>query len=188
LIVLGTRGRGVIGKLVLGSVAEEVLRHAPCPVLTVGPGVPDSLVDHQRLSHVLFATDFSDGSRCALTYALSLAEENNAELTLLHVLDELEPMPMHYSKEVVVDYRKRLWDMVPDDANLWCKPQVSVGTGIAATEIVRFAHGRQADLIVMGVHNGGAMASHLPWTIVHTVARNARCPVLTVRGAAASAR
>ena len=183
LIVLGTHGRGVLGKLVMGSVAEDVLRHATCPALTVGPAVLDSLIDRQRLSHVLFATDFSESSQSALPYALSLAEEDNAELTLLHVLDELEPMPMEYSKEVVADYRKRLWDMIPDDANLWCKPQVSVGAGIAANEIVRFAHDRQADLIVMGVHNGGAMASHLPWTIVHTVARHARCPVLTVRGA-----
>ena len=75
--------------------------------------------------------------------------------------------------------------MVPDDANLWCKPQVSVGVGAAATEIVRLAHDRQADLIVMGVHSGSAMASHIPWTVVHSVVRHARCPVLTVRGAEA---
>ena len=99
LIVLGTHGRGMLGTLLLGSVAEQVLRHATCPVLTVGPDVLHSLVDHQRLSHVLFATDFSDGSQRALPYALSLAEENNAELTLMHVLEQLEPMPMQYSKE-----------------------------------------------------------------------------------------
>src|SRR5271165_7121883 len=187
LIVLGTHGRGMIGALLLGSVAEQVLRHAPCPVLTVGPDVVLSLLDHQRLSHVLFATDFSSGSQRALPYALSLAEENNADLTLLHVLEELEPMPLQYSKELLANYRKRLWDMVPDDANLWCKPQVSVGVGIAANEIVRFAHDRQTDLIVMGVHSGGVVASHLPWTVVHSVVRHARCPVLTVRGAKAAA-
>jgi nucleotide-binding universal stress UspA family protein len=186
LIVLGTHGRGMLGKLLLGSVAEEVLRHATCPVLTVGPDVLPALVDRQQLSHVLYATDFSDGSRNALPFALSLAEENNAELTLMHVLEQLEPMPMEYSKELLADYRKRLWEMVPDDANLWCKPQVSVAVGVAANEIVSFAHDRQADLIVMGVHCGGAVASHLPWTVVHSVVRHARCPVLTVRGAAKS--
>jgi nucleotide-binding universal stress UspA family protein len=184
LIVLGTHGRGLVGQLLLGSVAEQVLRHAPCPVLTVGPDVLPSLVDRQDLSHVLLATDFSDGSLRALPYALSLAEENDAELTLLHVLEQLEPMPMQYSKDLLANYRKRLWGMVPDDANLWCKPQVSVCVGVAANEIVRFAHDRQADLIVMGVHSGGTVASHLPWTVVHSVVRHARCPVLTVRGSA----
>jgi nucleotide-binding universal stress UspA family protein len=187
LIVLGTHGRGMFGQLLLGSVAEEVLRHATCPVLTVGPDVLPTLVGRQKLSHVLFATDFSDGSRNALPFALSLAEENNAELTLMHVLEQLEPMPLEYSRELLADYRKRLWNMVPDDANLWCKPQVSVAVGVAADEIVRFAHDRQADLIVMGVRSGGAVASHLPWTVVHSVVRHARCPVLTVRGAASSA-
>jgi nucleotide-binding universal stress UspA family protein len=183
LIVLGTHGRGMLGKLMLGSVAEEVLRHATCPVLTVGPDVSPTLVDRQQLTHVLFATDFSDGSLKALPDALSLAEENNAELTLMHVLEQLEPMPMEYSQELLANYRKRLWDMVPDDANLWCKPQVRVVVGVAVNEIVRFAHDRQADLIVMGAHSGGAVASHLPWTVVHAVVRQARCPVLTVRGA-----
>lgn len=181
LIVLGTHGRGVIGTLVLGSVAEDVLRHATCPVLTVGPDVLQSLVDHQQLSQVLFATDFSEASLRALPYALSLAEENNAELTLMHVLQQLEPMPLAYSKELLADYCTRLWEMVPDDAGLWCKPQVAVAVGAAGDEIVRKAHDCQVDLIVMGVHAGGVMASHLPWTIVHSVVRHARCPVLTVR-------
>jgi nucleotide-binding universal stress UspA family protein len=181
LIVLGTHGRGMFGQLLLGSVAEEVLRHAPCPVLTVGPDVLPALLDHQQLSHVLYATDFSDDSKHAFPFALSLAEENDAELTLMHVLEQLEPMPMQYSRDLLADYRKRLWDLVPDDAELWCKPQVAVDVGDAAPEIVRYAHDRQADLIVMGVHSGNVVASHLPWTVVHSVVRHARCPVLTVR-------
>lgn len=182
LIVLGTHGRGAVGTLLLGSVADQVLRHATCPVLTVGPEVLQTLVDHQQLAHILFATNFSEGSMHALAYALSLAEENNAELTLMHTLEQLQPMPMQYSKELLADYRKRLWDMLPDDTNLWCKPQVTVGVGSAADEIVRFAHDHQLELIVMGAHGGGAVSSHLPWTVVHSVVRHARCPVLTVRG------
>jgi len=183
LIVLGTHGRGLLGTLFLGSVAEQVLRQATCPVLTVGPDVRTSLLDHEQLTHVLFATDFSEGSMHALPYALSLAEEDNAELTLMHVLEQLEPMPMEYSKELLADYRKRLWGLVPADANLWCKPQVVVATGIAAESIARTAHDRQVDLLVMGVHAAGTVASHLPWTVLHSVVRHARCPVLTVRGA-----
>jgi nucleotide-binding universal stress UspA family protein len=184
LIVLGTHGRGLIGTLLLGSVAEQVLRHALCPVLTVGPDVVTSLLDHERYSHLLFATDFSDGSMHALPYALSLAEENDAELTLMHVLEQLESLPIEYSKELLSEYRQRLWQMVPEDANLWCKPQVTVGIGVASEEIVRTARDRQVDLIVMGVHAAGSVATHLPWTVVHAVVRRSRCPVLTVRGVA----
>jgi len=186
LIVLGTHGRGLIGTLLLGSVAEQVLRHATCPVLTVGPDVLTSLLDHERYTHVLFATDFSDGSMHALPYALSIAEEHEADFTLMHVLEQLEPLPMEYSKELISEYRQRLWQMVPEDANLWCKPQVTVAIGTAPDEIVRTARDRQVDLIVMGVHSGGAVASHLPWTVVHAVVRRARCPVLTVRAVASS--
>lgn len=183
LIVLGTHGRGILGTLFLGSVAEQVLRHATCPVLTIGPDVLTSLVDHEQLTHVLFATDFSEGSMHALPYALSLAEESNAEITLLHVLEQLEPMPLEYSKELLSDYRKRLWDMVPTDASLWCKPHVAVESGLAADLIVRKANEGHADLIVMGVHSAGLAANHLPWTVIHSVVRRARCPVLTVKGA-----
>jgi nucleotide-binding universal stress UspA family protein len=186
LIVLGTHGRGLIGTLLLGSVAEQVLRHAPCPVLTVGPDVLTGLLDYERFAHVLFATDFSNGSMRALPYALSLAEENDAELTLMHVLEQLEPLPMEYSKELLSEYRQRLWEMVPQDANMWCKPQVTVAVGKAAEEILRAAIDRQADMIVMGVHTAGAVANHLPWAVVHCVVRRARCPVLTVRGVASS--
>ncbi len=185
LVVMGTHGRGVIGTLVLGSVVEQVLRHASCPVLTVGPEVAPSLVDHDKLSHILFATDFSEGSMHALRYALSLAEENDAELTLLHVLVEFQPALLVYAREFLADYRKRLWDLVPTDATMWCKPHVAIETGAAAEAIVPAAHERMVDLIVMGVHSGGTVATHVPWTVVHSVVRHTRCPVLTMRGSAA---
>lgn len=187
LVVLGTRGRGLLGTLFLGSVAEQVLRHATCPVLTIGPDVRTSLLEHEQLTHVLFATDFSEGSMHALPYALSLAEENNAEFTLMHVLEQVEPLPVEYSEELLAEYRHRLWDLVPEDANLWCKPQVVVEIGRAAESITRTAQDRQAELIVMGVHPASTVASHLPWTVLHSVVRRARSPVLTVRGAKASA-
>ena len=181
LIVLGTHGRGVLGTLLLGSVAEQVLRHTTCPVMTIGPDVVPSLLHHEQLSHVLFATDFSDTLMHALPYALSLAEENNAELTLIHVMEQVGLLPSACTQELLAEYRKRLWDLVPEGANLWCKPQVAAEVGSAAETIVRISHDRLVDLIVMGVHRGGAVASHLPWTVVHSVVRHARCPVLTVR-------
>ncbi len=179
LIVMGTQGRGGIRKLFLGSTAEKVLRHATCPVLTVGPHV--QLVSLNRFGHVFCASDFSSGSMRALTYALSLAEEDRAELTLLHVI---QSMPVSESEllEWKQQDREKLSQMVPPDADLAHKPEIEVVVGIPEAEIVRWADIRKADLIVMGCHSGGAVSTHLPWTTLHHVLQHAHCPVLTVRG------
>jgi nucleotide-binding universal stress UspA family protein len=86
LIVMGTRGRSGVGKFLLGSSAEEVFRQAPCPVLTVGPHSP-AKAPHE-FTRIVFATDFSPESVAALPYAVSLAQECQAHLTLLHVVAE----------------------------------------------------------------------------------------------------
>src|SRR5271157_5610792 len=87
LIVVGTGGRKGLGKLLLGSVAEEIFRHAACPVLTMGPHATGWEIDG-NLRHILLATDFGAESVHGLPYAISLAEENRARLTLLHVAPE----------------------------------------------------------------------------------------------------
>ena len=179
LIVIGTQGHGGIKKLFLGSTAEKVIRHATCPVLTVGPHV--QLVSLNRFGHVFYASDFSSGSTRALTYALSLAEEDRAELTLLHVI-ESEPVSESELLEWKQQDREKLSQMVPPDADLAYKPEIEVEVGIPEVEIVRLADTRKADLIVMGCHSGGAVSTHLPWTTLHHVLQHAHCPVLTVRG------
>ena len=86
LIVLGTHGRRGLKKLVLGSVAEQVFRRAPCPVLTVGPHTAQRGNAQASIATILFATDFSSGSHHALPYALSLARANHSHLILLHAV------------------------------------------------------------------------------------------------------
>ena len=179
LIVIGTQGHGGIKKLFLGSTAEKVIRHAACPVLTVGPHVRSVWLN--RFTHILCATDFSSGSARALTYALSLAEDDRAELTLLHVI-ESEPLSESELLEWKQLDRDKLGHMVPPDADLAYKPEIEVEVGIPEVEIVRLADTRNAELIVMGCHSGGVASTHLPWTTLHHVLQHARCPVLTVRG------
>ncbi|HEY5175359.1 MAG TPA: universal stress protein [Terriglobales bacterium] len=178
LIVMGTHGSGGIDKLMLGSTAEKVVRHATCPVLTVGPCV--RMLSLERFGNILYATDFSTGSLRALTYALSLAEEDRAEFTMLHIV-ESKPV----SEAELVDWKRRdcerLSQLVPTDIDLPYKPEIEVETGDPAKEIVRLADARNAELIVMGSHSGGAVSTHLPWTTLHHVLQHAHCPVLTVR-------
>jgi len=179
LIVMGTHGYGATKKLFLGSTAEKVIRHAVCPVLTVGPHV--SLLSTNWFKHILYATDFSSGSTRALAYALSLAEEDRAELTLLHVI-ESKPM----SEGELMDWRQQhhehLARMVPTDVDLASKAEIEIETGTPHVEILRLGQTRNADLIVMGSHAGGAASTHVPWTTLHHVLQHAHCPVLTVHG------
>ena len=178
LIVMGTHGGGGIDKLMLGSTAEKVVRHATCPVLTIGPHV--RLLSLERFGNILYATDFSSGSLRALNYALSLAEEDRAELTLLHII-ESNPV----SEAELVDWKRRdgerLSQLVPTDIDLPSKPEIEVETGDPAKEIVRLADTRNAELIVMGSHSGGTVSTHLQWTTLHHILQQAHCPVLTVR-------
>ncbi len=87
LIVLGTNGRRGIGKFILGSVAEDILRHATCPVLTVGPHVAFTTPGEKKFRKILYATDFSETTPLAVAYAVGLAHEHAAHLTMLHVIE-----------------------------------------------------------------------------------------------------
>lgn len=128
----------------------------------------------------MFATDFSAGSLHALPFALSLAEENQARLTLLHVIPLV---PMQHQVWASGNTRKRLEELIPPDAADWCRPETVVRFEFPAEGILRAAEAVSADLIVMGVHKRAPRASsHLPWAIAYEVVCHAHCPVLTVRG------
>jgi len=179
LIVMGTHGYGGTDKLFLGSTAEKVIRHAACPVLTRGPHalVPAS----DRFEHILYATDFFAGSSQALVYAVALAEEDRADLTLLHVI-ESHPGSQDELLRWRHQDREHLSRMLPPDAHLDRQPEFDIERGTPHEEILRLAEIKGADLIVMGSHYGGRAATHVPWTTLHHVLSLARCPVLTVRG------
>jgi nucleotide-binding universal stress UspA family protein len=186
LVVLGTHGRSGIRKLILGSVAEEIFRIAPCPVLTIGPDVSPELHTRGRCKSVLFATDFSGSSRHALPYALDFAMESQARLTLLHVLEEGSVSALYLHDQLLSHAEQELKKMLPGQGKLTLLSGVEVASGYAVEEILRVARKCQADLIVLGVHKssglGARTSAHLPWTIAQSVACHARCPVLTVRG------
>jgi nucleotide-binding universal stress UspA family protein len=186
LLVAGTHGREGIRKLLLGSGAEQIFRHALCPVLLVGPRVswPPSGNHFER---ILYATDFSADALQALPYALSLAQEYGAQLTLLHVVHADANVPVEfvagaYSDEMLAEADRRLRALLPAGAALPVPPQFRVEYGFAPESILGLALELKASVIVMGAHRGGVAATHLPWTTAHRVVCHAPCPVLTVRG------
>jgi len=191
LIVLGTHGRTGFGKLLLGSVAEDILRHAPCPVLTVGPRVcgrarlPEFRTNGGELApvelelrHILCATNVTPVSPDVASLAIELAKHFAAQLTLMHVIEKYtNPQDRPALIETGVE---QLQAVVPGDAMLTLAPEIVVEVGSAPECIVKVAREREADLIVLGAHPGN-LTTHLPWTTVHDVVSHAPCPVMTVR-------
>ena len=187
LIVLGTQGRSGMGKFLLGSVAEEAFRSAVCPVLTVGPHVTRGAGD-AKLQHILYATDFGPESAHGLPYALSLAEENHARITMLHVAREpgvVTPEPVAGSLPVirpeveVSNSKRQLHELVPQDIALWHEPEFLVAFG-PPVESILAAAAQDVDMIVLGVKRSAALTKHLGSGVAYRVVCEAPCPVLTV--------
>jgi nucleotide-binding universal stress UspA family protein len=185
LIVAGTRGRSGVAKLLLGSKAEEIYRNAPCPVLTVGPHSKSDRETAGEFSNILFATDFSPESIAAAPYAISLAQEYQAHLTVLHVVAEAKANELVRPWDLTASSEHMLRRLVPADAELWCEPKFVVERGEAAEKILDVAARFRADLIVLGMRKPSGFpgaATHLPIATAHKIVTHANCPVLTVRG------
>ena len=165
----------------MGSVAEEIVRLASCPVLTVGPRsvVPLAPLNSKR---ILYATDFSEASLRALPVALSLGQEFEAYTVLAHVVPNPidDPGSRQHIEGIVAE---RLRDLAPDDAAVWVDQEYHVEFGSPVDGILRAARDRQVDLIVMGaggigatLHTSGRMGA-----IADSVVSLSTCPVLTLR-------
>jgi nucleotide-binding universal stress UspA family protein len=190
LIVMGTHGRGGMAHLLLGSVAERVVRLATAPVLTLrraaGP-----------VTRILVPTDFSETADAALDYAGLLAERFGAAIQLLHVLDDpLEAEGLSADAYIgeapsirtalLQDAQSRLAHRgVSPDGGSAIEREVLFGYG--ATTIAEYAAIRGADLIVMGTHGRTGIAHLLLGSVAERLVRMAPCPVLTVRHPAARA-
>jgi nucleotide-binding universal stress UspA family protein len=195
LVVMGTHGTSGFDRLVLGSVAEKVLRKARCPVLTVPPRA--QLTSQLPYKRILASVDFSDSSLLGVEYALSLAEESDASLTLMHViewpweeppppaLDEIPPVYAatlgEFRQHREADARRRLEGLVPADARTWCTVHTRVAHGKPWVELLRAASEGVCDLIVIGVHGRPALEVTVFGSTTQQIARRATCPVLTIR-------
>ena len=193
MLVIGTHGRGGVEHLLLGSVAEKIMRKASCPVLVVPPGAPGD--SDALFSRILCPIDGSAASAHALTYALSLARETDGHVTLLYVV---EPVPAagefgaldveEYRRAGEEHARKVLRDAVPDDVRTWCRLDERVATGKPSERILDAATTERADVIVMGVRGRGAIDLLAFGSTTNEVIRRAGCPVLAVHPVATPVR
>lgn len=198
LLVIGTHGRSGFQRLFLGSVTEKVIRKARCPTLVVPPRAPDvgpsAPVQFQR---ILCPVDFSESSLRAFAHAVSMAREAGARLTLLHVIETpsvISPEPAaleidlaRIREAAVTETRRRLHELIPQEARTSCTVETAIVQGGAHREILRQAADQRSDLIVMGGHGRGAVDGLLFGSTTHHVIRGAACPVLIIRGTDAAA-
>ena len=189
LIVMRSRRRPHRAAL-LGSTAESVSRTAPCPVLVMHTDERDWVTGADtriELKRVLVAYDFSDYSELALNYALSFAQEYQAELHLLHVLPPFtlnESEISWYPLGREGTYHKaahRLQKAIPPEAYLWCDIKHAVSEGQPYREILNYAEKNKIDLICLGAHGAGFGMRALFGSNVDRVLRQAPCPVLVTR-------
>jgi nucleotide-binding universal stress UspA family protein len=188
LIVLGTHGRGGVERLLLGSIAERVLRKSRCPVVTVPMTAPEAMPRGPApFARIVCGIDFSPSAQLGLDHAMSLAVASKGTLVLVHAIEVL-PLYYDFSPPVVVDldaWRKdalqRLHAMVPGDVRTSCEVREVVVRGKPYQGILELAETTRADLIVLGIQGRGALDRFFFGSTANHVVRQAGCAVMTVR-------
>ena len=181
LAVLGTHGRRAFKKLLLGSIAEEVFRTAACPVLTVGPQTPEATAKG-GLRHILYPMEFAPDTSKAAQYAVSLAEQFTATLTVMNVRENVAASDSK-AEEFPQPFKRWLNDNVTPDSDLHNRIRFERGFGPVADSLLSFVEKANVDLIVLSVRDlDPVMAAHLPTSdTTHQLVRRSPCPVLTLR-------
>lgn len=186
LVVMGTHGRKGVDRLLSGSVSEQVVRTAPCPVFTVMPSDEPSGVP--TIARVLAPVDLSDQSETVMKHAAALSDAYAAPLDLLHVVEEaaypnaygLDPLTP--SLPNVQDRAREALETLAGELELRTDPvNIHVLAGHAARDIVEFADKHEADLIVMATHGRTGLKRFLIGSVAEKVVRRAPCPVFTLK-------
>jgi nucleotide-binding universal stress UspA family protein len=179
LIVAGTQSKSVGERLLLGSTAEQLIRNAECPVLTVGPKAKlpgDAPLVFQT---IVYATDFSAEATKAAIYALSFAEDSGARLYFCYVLGQ-QTDSVATRETLDKAFQSALKKMVPESSYDWCNPEFVVEHGEAAKAILELAARVRADLIVLGARKASFWLTNIERGLTPNLLAQATCPVMTV--------
>jgi nucleotide-binding universal stress UspA family protein len=179
LIVAGTRSKSGIERLILGSTAEELIRHSGCPVLTVGPNAAPVGNGPLVFRSIVYATDFSTEAAKAAFYALSFAQDSGAHLYFCYVLmqDAIGNRQHEYLNN---GFKEALKKLIPNSSYDWCDPECAVEHGDASQAILHLADRVHADLIVLGARKASFWLIHIAPGITPSLLAEAACPIMTV--------
>ena len=180
LLVVGTHGKKGLRRFLVGSMAEQIFRHVRCPVLVIGPWVR-GFADWSP-QRILLASDLQSDESKTLDYAIALAAEHNAELTLLHVTPPAAaPFPEDTEVFLRPYFESRLRKLMPYGLE-WEQPVeflVEFGSD-PVTETIDLLKERDISLLIMSVHPGEPWTTHLHHDAYRMVAESP-CPVLVVQ-------
>lgn len=185
LVVMGTHGRTGLGRVMLGSVADRVVRSAACPVVTVPAGADPAGGRPARLARLCYATDFSPLAQAAWPWALAVAEASGAEVDLVHVTPPPSP---DFPAGLVGRMARLLHEQGQAEAEDFvrgcplpeARVHVLIERGAPSEQVLAVARSRAADLIVMGTHGWSPLRRWMLGAVAHHVIQAAPCPVLTV--------
>lgn len=178
-IVMGTHSPGPIGKLLVGSVAEAVLRSANVPVFTMGPEVVDGAYRNFATRTILCAVSLIESSYVIATFAAEVAMQHGARLILQHVIrpqDRAEVLAGRSIEEIESD----LLCLIPVELREQISIQTIVVPGDPTEELLYQSRAQQADLIILGAHGASAFAAIARHGIVYKVLAHSHCPVITL--------
>jgi nucleotide-binding universal stress UspA family protein len=178
-IVMGTHSPGPIGKLLVGSVAEAVLRIAKLPVFIVGPDVVDGAYRNFATRSILCAASLHDASKVVVSFAAELALQHNARLILQHVIKPQERSEVLAGKSLD-EIESDLMLLVPANLRQKIAIQTIVVPGDPTEELLYQSNAQQADLIVLGAQGASAFAAITRHGVVYKVLAHSHCPVLTL--------
>ncbi len=178
LIVAGTHSRSGLERLVLGSVAEQLIRKAACPVLTVGPHAKVPGDGPLVFRTMVYATDFSPEASKAAVFALSFAQDSGAHIYFCYVAGA--NTSSEEKKSLDLSFKAGLKKMIPESTYEWCTPETVVEHGNASKAILELAGRVGADLIVLGARQASFWLTHVEHGLTPDLLAEATCPVMTV--------
>ncbi|MGA2217321.1 MAG: universal stress protein [Terracidiphilus sp.] len=178
-VVMGTHSPGPIGKLLVGSVAEAVLRTAKVPVYIVGPDVVDGAYRNFATKTILCAVSLQEASHVVASFAAELAEQHSARLVLQHVIKPQERAEVLAGRSID-QIEGDLHCLIPVELQDKITVQAIVVPGDPTEELLYQARAQQADLIVLGAQGASAFAAITRHGVVYKVLAHAHCPVITL--------
>lgn len=179
LIVAGTHARHGLKKAILGSCAEGIIRHATCPVITIGPKVRAPQNGALSFHSIVFATDFRSNVEAKVAIALAFAQDAGARISLCHVLEHpgseiSQSLDMRLKVEAILE------KMIPKSAYDWCDPECVIEEGAVRDRIRDLAKRKRADLIILGAKRSSSWLTHLNEGVVGDLLTEVECPVMTI--------
>jgi nucleotide-binding universal stress UspA family protein len=179
MVVMGTHGRGFLGRLFIGSVTQSILREITVPILTV------CRVDRPlKLTRILFATDLSETALEGFRFVRELAKKAGSEIVVLHSIEPVTyvgpEMAVYFNENFVEEAKDRLKAFADEALRDHVPVETVVDAGFASERIFKAADENAMDLIAITLENRGRLEKALLGTTAERVIREARLPVLSI--------